>query len=562
MRKVVLCTALVVTFMAMLCGVSYSASDAKCAPCAKYEKCIGEPFTFDASKSCANGVGPCASTLCYTWDFGDGTTGEGMCVTHCYEKPGEYTVKLTVTDNSGLPCNTDAISQVVKVNCPPKAAFSGPDCACAGQEITFDASASTSETAKELNYTWDFGDGCTGEGKVVKHVYDCGGCKRVTLTVDDGSCSNCCKDSAYLDVRVNSAPCAEAGPDVCMQCICPDANQEICFQGSGSDPEGDCLTYMWNFGDGTSAEGQSVTHRYEKPGTYKATLVVNDGCNSTCSTGSDCKTVYISYNPVADAGGDIKECVGNAVNLDGSKSVVYGSSPKYTWDFGDGETGEGVKVSHMYKCGGNYVATLTVTDGECVSCDTACIELNTVPGAGLCGPENACTGENIKFDASASNDPDNDALKYTWDFGDGKGAQEGCHVMCYSFDKGGTYTVKVTIDDCKGTPCSVDSASMVVKVNGRPNAVIAPCDACCVGKEILWDGSSSSDPDGDALKYSWDFGDGTTADGAKPTHVYKEAGTYRVTLCVDDQKGTQCSTSFACYTACIHDKPKAELCVE
>lgn len=561
MRKVVLCAAVVVSFMTMLCGISYSASDETCAPCAKYVKCIGEPFTFDASKSCANGVGPCASTLCYTWDFGDGTTGEGACVTHCYEKPGEYTVKLVVTDDSGLPCNTDAITQVVKVNCPPKAVFSGPDCACCGQEVTFDASASTSETSKVLNYNWDFGDGCTGTGQVVKHNFTCGGCKRVTLTVDDGSCSACCTDSAYLDVRVNSAPCAEAGEDVCMQCICPDANKEICFSGSGSDPEGDCLTYMWNFGDGTSAEGQRVTHKYEKPGTYKATLVVDDGCNSSCSTGSDCKTVYISYAPVADAGGDMKECIGNAVNFDGSKSVVYGNSPVYSWDFGDGETGEGVKVSHMYKCGGNYTVTLTVTDGECVSCDTACVEMNTIPGAGLCGPEKACTGENIKFDASASNDPDSDALKFTWDFGDGTGAVEGCNVMCHSYDKGGTYTVKVTIDDCRGTPCSVDSASMVVKVNARPTAVIAPCDACCVGKEILWDGSASSDPDGDTLKYSWDFGDGATADTAKATHVYTQAGTYRVTLIVDDGKGMSCSTSVACYTACIHEKPKADLCV-
>ena len=61
MKKAVLCMTLVVTFAAMLCGVSYAANDT-CAPCAKYVKCIGEPFTFDATKSTAQSCGPCPAT--------------------------------------------------------------------------------------------------------------------------------------------------------------------------------------------------------------------------------------------------------------------------------------------------------------------------------------------------------------------------------------------------------------------------------------------------------------------------------------------------------------------
>ena len=47
-----------------------------------------------------------------------------------------------------------------------------------------------------------------------------------------------------------------------------------------------------------------------------------------------------------------------------------------------------------------------------------------------------------------------------------------------------------------------------------------------------FDGTGSSDPDGDALTYDWDFGDGSTGTGATTTHIYTAAGVYNVTLTV------------------------------
>ncbi|MCM8791482.1 MAG: PKD domain-containing protein [Candidatus Omnitrophica bacterium] len=558
-KKAVICMALVVSFVAMLCGISSLTAKEECGPCSNYTKCIGEAFTFDASKSRPQTCAP--ASLCYSWDFGDGCTAEGAVVKHAYEKPGEYTVKLTVTDSCGSPCGIDTLTQVVKVNCPPTAVFNGPDCICTGQEATYDASQSSSTTSKTLNYTWDFGDGTTAEGQVVKHVFERGGSYRVVLTVDDGSCSNCCRDSACMNVTVNTPPCAEAGNDVCMTCVPYDQPLTVSFRGSGSSSTG-CLTYMWNFGDGTSGEGRNVKHTYAGPGMYKVTLVVDDGCNSQCSTASDCLTVNISRQPCADAGCDYNVCAGDEVNFDASKSQA-GPGATYAWDFGDGQTGTGVKVSHKYAEGGHYTATLTLTDGECVSCDTACVFVNAGPKAALCGPDKACMGECISFNACGSSDPDSDCLTYSWDFGDGTTLEGADCEVHHAYDKGGTYTVRVTVDDGSGmTPCSKDSASVVVNINSRPTAVIGPCDACCVGKEALFDGSASTDPDGDKLSYSWDFGDGTTAEGAKVTHVYKEIGQYKVVLKVDDGKGSPCSVSYACYTACISGAPIADLCVK
>jgi PKD repeat protein len=73
--------------------------------------------------------------------------------------------------------------------------------------------------------------------------------------------------------------------------------------------------------------------------------------------------------------------------------------------------------------------------------------------------------------------------------------------------------------------------------NLTPTARIA--DPACTGLVCTFDGSGSTDPDGTVTSYAWDFGDGTTGTGARPSHTYAAAGTYTATLTVtDDRAGT------------------------
>jgi len=513
-------------------------------------------YTFDSTKS----YDPNNEKISIMWDLGDGTTSTDRIVTHTYEKAGDYTVTLTVKDTSGLKCDTAVTTQKVKINVPPVPSFTAAEAVCVGDTVTFDASATTDDTPGALTYAWDFGDGSTGEGKIVTHTYAKGGRYAARLTADDNAGTQCSVASVSKMVSVNGAPTVDAGPDIatCLKC-CNKYTVKLC--ATGSDPDGDVLTYTWDFGDGTTGKGKCISHTYPKGGSYVARVTVDDGRGSPCSVASDTVNVRMNSQPKAVAGPDIVGCVGDAIAFDASASNdPDGDALKYMWDFGDGTTGEGMNASHVYQTGGSHKVGLTVDDGQGTECSKSSsglkVTLNSPPVAMLAAVDAACAGTKINFDASGSKDPDNDTLKYTWDFGDGTVVEDGAKVS-HLYKQGGSYMVKVTVDDRKGTPCSTAIATTPVKLNTPPVADAGPNTVCCMGETSVFDGSKSNDADGDRLTYRWDFGDGETADTAKATHVYKKGGVYRVSLTVDDNSGTPCSRSTSGFTAQVNETPVA-----
>ena len=516
-------------------------------------------FTFDGSKS----YDPDNTKLSYFWDFGDGTTSTDVRTMHTYKDAGKYLIKLTVTDSSDAKCNTAATQQVVKVNQPPCAVADGPDMSCLNEEISFDASQTTDNPDDKLTYRWDFGDGQTQDGMKVKHKYEKGGNYQVVLTVIDDSGTICDTGIDKLKVGVNTPPVADAGKDAFLCRLNPNEPLEVTFDGSGSkDLDGDKLLYAWDFGDGETQEGKVVKHTYQKGGEYIAKLTVTDNTNAKCDKSIATKTVILNRAPIADAGSDIKICAGEKVDFDGSKSIDNdGDSLSYSWDFGDGEKGEGKTISHKYTKGGVYQARLTVDDRTKTDCSSASdkilVNVNSSPKAVIASKDTSSVNQIVNFDSSSSTDLDGDKLCYTWDFGDGTSGSG--NLVKHNYSKGGLYKVTLVVDDDKRTGCSSSIEAHYIKVNTPPIASTGPNLVCCVDDEVEFDGSKSSDLDGDKLAYKWDFGDGETAEGVKVKHAYKKIGTYKVSLTVTDDSGVEGGFSTASFAATVNAEPVSKI---
>jgi PKD repeat protein len=85
----------------------------------------------------------------------------------------------------------------------------------------------------------------------------------------------------------------------------------------------------------------------------------------------------------------------------------------------------------------------------------------------------------------------------------------------------------------------------VISVNVTPLADANGPYSGVAGVNITFDGSGSSDPNGNPLTYTWDFGDGMTGSGVNPTHAYAVGGTYAVALTVSDGSLTDEDTTTA-----------------
>lgn len=232
---------------------------------------------FDGSAS----SDPDGSIASYTWDFGDGATGTGVTASHTYATAGTFTATLTVTDDSGTTATTTrTVTTTLAPNQDPTAAFTT---ATDLLELTVNASTSTDADGTIESYAWNFGDGSTGSGATATHSYASVGTYTVRLTVTDnrGGTATVTRD---VTVTQNEAPVAAFTTSV--------ANLAVSVNAGGStDADGSIASYAWDFGDGATDTGATVSHTYAAGGTYTVTLTVKDDRGATNTT---TKTVTVA----------------------------------------------------------------------------------------------------------------------------------------------------------------------------------------------------------------------------------------------------------------------------
>jgi PKD repeat protein len=213
--------------------------------------------------------------LVYIWDFGDGTRGSGPVVSHSYPQPGDYALRLTVTDKDGGQGSDTAMVRVTPVNQPPRAVVSAPSQGLVGETLNLSGSASSDGDGHIASYAWDFGDGMMGSGVNVTHSYSAAGSYQVVLTVTDNAgltASATHTIQIEIPAPVNLPPAAViSGPGTSP------VGEKVLFDGSGSHAsDGGIVDYFWDFGDGNTGDGNAVAHAYTQAGVYQVILTVRD----------------------------------------------------------------------------------------------------------------------------------------------------------------------------------------------------------------------------------------------------------------------------------------------
>ncbi len=488
--------------------------------------------SFDASSS----SDPDGTLLYYRWSFGDGSVLYGRNVQHTYARAGAYTVTLTVTDNDGVEGSDSAVITVT--NRAPRAVAPANFSVPTFVERIFDASGSFDLDGLVQTYTWAFGDGTNATGRSVKHAFATIGVFAVTLTVRDDFGAT---GSTTMAVTVtNNAPSVSiAGPTAIS------TGDTAVFGGTAIDRDGTVSSWAWTFGDGgTATTPNSATHPYPNAGTYTVTLTATDN-NLASATATFTITVHNRLptaritQPGQNASFQSLAPVSFSASGSSDPETAAGAL-EFFWIFGDGGVASGLTVIHAFSTAGTFTVILTVSDGDggAASATLPVVIQNQAPRAvPAADVATATTLTPVRFDAGGSSDPDGTVQSYLWDFGDGSTSSSKVaeHTYLTASPPGTPFTVRLSVFDNLGLGHS-QTMEFVVS-NRNPVGAIVNGEPLYATLTSFFKGTSSTDPDGIVVGYSWSFGDGSTAEGGEASHVFAAAGVYNVTLTVTDDRG-------------------------
>src|SRR2546427_4441301 len=265
-------------------GVPYLRGFGAHAPSAIEVRPNGVCQTFTAEVGIDDEVGTLGSVLFQVW--GDGQklyeggvmTGETATENVNVSIAGVQSLRLQIVAvDSTADDHADWVNPRVTCadrpppNQPPQARFTTTRSLVAPWEIVaFDAESSTDPDGTIVSYAWDFGDGFTTNGVLVRHAYVHSGRFSVVLTVVDNRQASA---AATSEITVDFPPIAVFSASL----KAAPRGLPILFDASGSmDSAGTIVSYAWDFGDGQTGTGVSVTHAYANNGTFTVRLVEPD----------------------------------------------------------------------------------------------------------------------------------------------------------------------------------------------------------------------------------------------------------------------------------------------
>jgi PKD repeat protein len=550
----------------------------------------GVPIHFKGNGS----YDPDGSIVAYEWDFGDGNTSSEVNPTHIYAQDGTYNITLTVTDNEGAT-NTKITTATI-ADIEPTVEFSATHTS-GKKPLTVAFTDNSTSYDGIMTWEWDFdNDGVTDSTvQNPKYEYAEEGVYTVSLGVNesDGDSDSMTKVDYITVTKANEAPFTPTNPSPFDGAT--DVPVDADLSWTGGDPDaGDTETYDVYFGTSTSpllvAENHTGTtydqgmQDYSTEYYWQVVTTDNHGAfnesevwSFVTASGSDLAAEWHlddgNGTTAVDTSGNgndgtlvnnpawVKGKIGKALLFDGTNDYVHcgqGSSLKITgaitveawvnWT-GAGNpyfvTKSGGPGQRSYDLSGNEDGTVEFRVGGA--------DCNTMKSSGTIAIP---AGEWVHL--AGTYEPSS----YVRLFVDGALAKENIvSIPASQGDNGLSWYIGAregnqgwfngTIDKVKiyNRALSAEEVRAEYEAGSTNQPPVADPNGPYTGMEvvpILFNGSGSYDYDGSIVAYEWDFGDGSNATGATPTHTYAQNGTYNVTLTVTDNEGaTNTSTTTA-----------------
>lgn len=459
-----------------------------------------------------------AQPVSYLWQFGDpsNSTSTAANPNFSYPAPGNYTVKLTVSN--GTCSNT--ITQTVSLNfTTADFTISPKDTICRHTQVRLLATSYIYPTI-DL-FAWQYITGpFVGGTPAITYIFDNPGTFPVALAIRDKSG---CVDTVrrYITVTGPTAGFTASTTSTCR-------NSPITFTDA-STPAATIVRWTLDYGDGTvqSYTAPPFTHQYKDTGNYVVLLTIEDkqGCKDQAKL-----NIRITKPVVNFAAAKTLSCPGSDLQFTDS---TKGVSPfTYQWRFGDGGTSTLQNPTHAYpRKDTSYSVTLRVQDSSgCADSLTriSYIQVKTPTSAfTMRDSVSICPPLASKFYFQGKN-----YESFEWNFGDS--STSSLDSPTHFFGTYGAYVVKLYVTGFGGC---VDSSQRTVNVY-NPYATslqYSPLSSC---NSLLVDFTIAPPPN---VKYTFYFGDGTADTARKTTfqHFYGSPNFYQPYIFLTDNSGCE-----------------------
>ncbi|NBU05318.1 MAG: PKD domain-containing protein [Sphingobacteriia bacterium] len=371
----------------------------------------------------------------YFWNFGDATNSTSFSPAHTYTSNGSYTVSLAANNNFTASCvSTKTAVVVVNSICNLAANFTYT----IGANGLVNFISTSIGTNSFTNYRWTFGNGIVLSGNNMTstaQTYTANGTYVVTLK--DSTSNPACVSQISQTINIGNVvnPC----------------NLSANFSGAGtngvfnfnntSTGTSAGVTYLWNFGDATTSPSVSPSHTYTNAGNYTVTLSANNNYSYSCVS---TKTTVISVS-ICSLASNFTHTVGaNGLVNFSSTSTGTNALTGYSWNFGDGNNGNGANTSHVYN-NGNYIATLNAVNysvnPSCSDTSSHSIIVNTNTCIANANFSIAPTATAQYWNVIPASPANVSSAIWTW----GDGSSSNTLYTSHQYSAAGTYSICLTV---------------------------------------------------------------------------------------------------------------------